>query len=370
MLQAPWHEYTMDFVTMGMFIMDELHYQPPKTPDLNVMGGAGLYAALGARLFRPPPSSSRVGWTIHEGHDFPLHMKNTIDAWNTSCQFISTPDRATTRAFNEYEPSGYRSFRYLNEKIRVDQDCLTMEQLMSKTYHLICSANRCISLIQGIKRKRRELAKGHPSTEQIRTALMEEPIFVWEPFPDLCKPSEFGRFLEALDHVDVFSPNLEEFCNLLSIKIDLERPAGWELLREECTKLFGSSNGRSEKALVIRLGEKGCFIAQHNGCMSLPAYHEQNAASRVVDPTGGGNTFLGGFCIGVSQFAGMSPTEKFKEAALYGAVAASFAIEQVGMPTLQPLASNEELWNADYVQRRLKMFRERVTKQTDQARES
>ncbi|KAL8929221.1 MAG: hypothetical protein Q9208_001304 [Pyrenodesmia sp. 3 TL-2023] len=245
-----------------------------------------------------------------------------------------------------------------------------MEGLNSKTYHLICSAGRCMSLIQGIKRKRRELAKGYPSSEQIRTALTEEPIFVWEPFPDLCNPSEFGQFLDALDHVDVFSPNLEEFSNLLGIKIDLERPAGWKLLREECIKFFGSSNGRSEMALVVRLGEKGCFIAQHNRCMSLPAYHEHNAASQVVDPTGGGNTFLGGFCIGLLQSAGASRTEKFEEAALYGAVAASFAIEQVGVPVLERLASNEELWNGDNVERRLKMFRERVAEQTDQSRES
>ncbi len=360
----------MDFVTLGMFIIDEIHYQPPRAPDLDVMGGAGLYAALGARLFRPPPSSSRVGWTIHEGHDFPSHMRNTIDAWNTSCQFISTPDRPTTTAFNRYEPSGYRSFRYLNEKIRVDEDCLTLEQLTSKTYHLICSADRCISVIQGINRKRRELSKAVPPNERTSTASMGKPIFVWEPFPDLCKPSEFRRFTEALDHVDVVSPNLEEFCNLLGIIIDLERPAGWDLLRQECTKLVGSSSGRSERALVIRLGEKGCLIAQHNQCMSMPAYHEQDAASRVIDPTGGGNTFLGGFCIGALQSVGENRAAKFEEAALYGVVAASFAIEQVGVPTVERVGSNEEIWNGEKVEHRLKLFRERVAERTNPASKS
>lgn len=358
----------MDFVTMGMFILDEIHYQPPKEPDYNVMGGAGLYAALGARLFRPRPSSYKVGWVVHQGYDFPSHIKETIDLWETSCRLISTPDRSTTRAFNRYEPSGYRSFRYLNEKIRIDEDCLTTEQLLSKTYHLICSSDRCISVIQGIHQKRRDLAAAHETSPKTTMALMEKPIFIWEPFPDLCKPSELGRFLKALKHVDVVSPNLEEFCELLGISVDLAQPSGWAWLRQNCSKLVEMNIGNSEIALVVRLGENGCFVAQQNRCLRLPAYHENNAASQVVDPTGGGNTFLGGFGVGVLHSAGLSRAEKFEEAAVYGAVAASFAIEQAGVPTLERLAFQEEIWNGDKVGDRLEKYKERIAKQKDQAR--
>lgn len=122
----------MDFVTLGMFIIDEIHYQPPRKPEIQVMGGAGLYAALGARLFRPPPSASGIGWIIHEGHDFPLHIKSTIDTWKTSCEFIQTPERETTRARNTYGSPGFRDFEYLNEKINLDENSLTLTQLTSK----------------------------------------------------------------------------------------------------------------------------------------------------------------------------------------------------------------------------------------------
>ena len=98
----------MDVVTLGMFIIDEIHHPPPKPPDKDVMGGGGLYTALGARLFRPPPSSSKVGWIIHEGHDFPPELKQLIQSWRTSCLFISTPDRPTTRARNTYGPGEHR----------------------------------------------------------------------------------------------------------------------------------------------------------------------------------------------------------------------------------------------------------------------
>ncbi|KAI4133595.1 MAG: hypothetical protein LQ338_000107 [Usnochroma carphineum] len=356
----------MDFVTIGMFIIDEIHYQPPTKSDFNVMGGAGLYAALGARLFRPPPLSFKVGWVIHQGYDFPPQIKATIDSWETSCRFIQTPDRPTTRAWNKYEPSGYRSFKYLNEKTRIDENCLTKEQLMSKSYHLICSADRCISVIQGIARKRRDLASADQSDERTTTAVIENPVFLWEPLPDLCKPSELEGFLKALKHVDVVSPNLEEFCNLLGIRIDLDKPSGWDLLRHKCAELIGPSIGNSEVALVVRLGEKGCFVAQPNRYVRLPAYHQQAAASRVVDPTGGGNSFLGGLAVGVLQSTGSSRAERLEEAAVYGAVAASFAIEQVGVPTLQRLESQKELWNGDEVERRLEKYRERLIRQANQ----
>ncbi|KAL8942782.1 MAG: hypothetical protein Q9216_001467 [Gyalolechia sp. 2 TL-2023] len=350
----------MDFVTLGMFIIDEIHYQPPKQSDTDVMGGAGLYAALGARLFRPSPSSSKVGWVVHQGHDFPLNIKETIDSWDTSCRFIETPDRSTTRAWNRYEQDGYRSFKYMNDKAQVDEDCLTAEQLMSKTYHLICSAERCINLVQGIKAKRKQMAEANDTNDHIKQALKDKPMFIWEPLPALCKPSEFGRFLEAVKVVDVVSPNLEEFCSLLGVKLDLAQASGWASLHQTCKEIVELRCEETDAVLVVRLGEKGCFVAQRDRHLRLPAYHEQDATSRVVDPTGGGNTFLGGFGIGAFQSAGSSCVARFEEAALYGTVAASFAIEQVGVPICERSSVQGELWNGEKVESRLEEYKQRV----------
>ncbi|KAL8937175.1 MAG: hypothetical protein Q9211_003823 [Gyalolechia sp. 1 TL-2023] len=350
----------MDLVTLGMFIIDEIHYQPPKQPDSDIMGGAGLYAALGARLFRPPPSSSKVGWVVHQGHDFPSHIIETINSWDTSCKFIETPDRPTTRAWNRYEKDGYRSFKYLNDKVRVDEDCLTTEQLMSKTYHLLCSAERCINLVQGIQAKRKQMAEANDTDGHTKHALKNKPMFIWEPFPALCKPSEFGGFLKAVKLVDVVSPNLDEFCSLLGVKLDLAQPCDWTSLRQTCKEIFEPRNEETKTVLVIRLGEKGCYVAQPGRYLRLPAYHEQDAASRVIDPTGGGNTFLGGFGIGLVQSAAPSPAALFEEAALYGTVAASFAIEQVGVPILGWSPSQGELWNGEQVENRLEEYKRRV----------
>lgn len=65
---------------------------------------------------------------------------------------------------------------------------------------------------------------------------------------------------------------------------------------------------------------------------SIPFYESSVAAkprnSKIVDTTGAGNAFLGGFILGHSE------TVDFVKAAHNGSVAASFVLEQVGLPKL------------------------------------
>jgi bifunctional ADP-heptose synthase (sugar kinase/adenylyltransferase) len=74
----------------------------------------------------------------------------------------------------------------------------------------------------------------------------------------------------------------------------------------------------------------------------------------VVDPTGGGNTFLGGMAVALAR------GESIPEAATWGTVAASFAIEQVGVPELAISGPGQELWNGVVVHKRLREFRARI----------
>lgn len=78
------------------------------------------------------------------------------------------------------------------------------------------------------------------------------------------------------------------------------------------------------------------------------------AAGRVVDPTGGGNTFLGG--LGVALARGKTT----EQAVCWASVAASFAIEQVGVPELGMNDDGEETWNGDRVQDRLEALQTRL----------
>ncbi len=81
--------------------------------------------------------------------------------------------------------------------------------------------------------------------------------------------------------------------------------------------------------------------------MWLPAYFGKENAEMVVDPTGGGNGFLGGLAVALAR------GKEIQEAAAWGSVAASFSIEQVGMPILGTDEMGRETWNGALVEERL-----------------
>ena len=255
----------------------------------------------------------------------------------------------------------------------------------ARTYHLICTPSRCIELVKELLAKREEFVASISS-------LSEKPIFVWEPMEHSCRPSERMSFYEALRYVDVFSPNHDEmqalFADLPNANFrDLGQ--GGAVIAPNNVKVspFGlylrlKANGFGDKtcALVLRQGEKGCTVCSANRQFQVPAYHRaftdlspeerDQWVNKVIDVTGGGNAFLGGYCIGLgmtNRWREENPSldlSDFEGAAFYGTVAASFAIEQNGTPKVTYRKTDgAELWNGDLPQDRISAMLSRVHKQ-------
>jgi len=186
------------------------------------------------------------------------------------------------------------------------------------------------------------------------------PLFVWEPVPDLCQPSELQACYEACKHVDIVSPNHAELCGFFSEEPhDHNGNIASHTIEKCCKAVLAASKGKAThlKAVIVRAGKEGCVVATTNTTAWLPAYHQQ--ASRVIDATGGGNTFLGGFTISLAR-AGKFGLKDIREAVIDGAVSASFAIEQVGMPDLTIHGDLTESWNGDSVQARVAELSQRT----------
>ncbi|KAI1365645.1 Ribokinase-like protein [Xylaria arbuscula] len=438
----------IDFVTLGMFIIDEIEYIPPTPPVKDVLGGAGTYSALGARLLSPPPRAGSVGWVVDKGSDFPPDLEALIKSWETSVVLRDTPERLTTRGWNGYDEHQNRAFRYTTPKKRLTAEDLTPELLASRTFHLICSPKRCRELVLEIKDKRADLPasasngltgeKINDHSDDTTSNHLPKPIFIWEPVPDLCTPDELLNCTNVLPLIDVMSPNHAELAGFMGDDgLDPETgEISTRAIERACEQLLGSMPLQSF-SIVVRAGEKGCYLARNGGRKRthkhksktkgkkpsallhgglrpdtdmealfagllqdaegaiareeievdpgverwIPAFHtntyeesdaplngeqateevpegeiqnKQEKKGKVIDPTGGGNTFLGGLAVALARGKGL------EEAAAWGSVAASFAIEQVGMPTLGHDDQGNETWNGVRVDDRFEEFKTRL----------
>ncbi len=74
------------------------------------------------------------------------------------------------------------------------------------------------------------------------------------------------------------------------------------------------------KNTIITLGEKGSELYQAGDVVKVPPF----TATKVVDPTGAGDAYRGGFISGVLR------GKDFRESAFLGSVCASFAVENTG----------------------------------------
>lgn len=89
--------------------------------------------------------------------------------------------------------------------------------------------------------------------------------------------------------------------------------------------------------LVIKKGEHGAYLFTDEGIFAAPALplHE------ITDPTGAGDSFMGGFVGALAQCSGEITLNDYKKALLYGTVMASFNVENFGPEGLLNLSSED-----------------------------
>jgi sugar/nucleoside kinase (ribokinase family) len=118
--------------------------------------------------------------------------------------------------------------------------------------------------------------------------------------------------LKELGRVDIFFANDEE-ARLITGELNLIS-AGKALA------------GLGPSLVVLKKGEHGALVFGSDFVFGVPAY----PCEHVVDPTGAGDSFAGGF-LGYLDRAGGLGARDVRRAAVYGIVMASFAIEDFGI---------------------------------------
>lgn len=284
---------------------------------------------------------------------------------------------------------GRADFKYLTPKLRLEASSLSETQVWSRTFHMVCSATRCISIVNEILQRREKLRQAGqaPSGEHAS----KRPIFVWEPVPDRCTPEEQETFFTANQVVDIVSPNH------LELGMMFDQP-GWSRENTESQELVkriikAGIGPEGDGCLVIRAGKDGSYAYSREQRIWLPAYHQPDTAgpSPVLDPTGAGNSFLGALAQGMIS-AGREPCEviesvlshsenwkKAKEswnrrlnlplALICATVAAGFVVEQIGVPRVAVADDGKELWNQSEFTERVRLYTQRLYRTVEESPE-
>ncbi|KAJ7667811.1 Ribokinase-like protein [Mycena polygramma] len=331
------------FTSLGMFIIDEFSFLDENgnattvKPSPPQIGGGGTYACIGARIWLSP---SEVGMIIDRGSDFPPSMESKLSEFGDEMWLYRNQPVGTTRAMNTYR-GDHRSFDYITPRIRIiPQDFQGTRLQYSTTLHFICSPSRASVIMSEVQ----QTPGWHPT-------------IIYEPIPDRCVPDELGPLVKILPQIDILSPNAEEALGLLSLPL----PPSKGRIEEAAQKFLELGVGvDGNGCVVIRSGSMGaCVALKDRSARWVPAFWTEKDADKIVDVTGAGNGFLGGLGAGLLFEDG----DIFK-ASFHASVAASFIIEQEGLPTVS-LVNGSTQWNGDSPQRRLDELKKRQTNPED-----
>jgi len=88
--------------------------------------------------------------------------------------------------------------------------------------------------------------------------------------------------------------------------------------------------------VVVKRGDHGLLLFHNNSTFVAPAF----PLERVIDPTGAGDSFAGGFLGYLASSNDLSP-ESFRRAAVLGSVMGSFAVESFSLDRLMSVTHSE-----------------------------
>jgi len=295
-------------IVVGDLTLDDV-VLPDGTTHMASIGGDCLYAALGARLWEPT-----VGIVTRRGDDFPRDRLTDLENLGICLDGVVDVPGPTIRNWVIYELDGRRTWIYRTPpsrpvEVAVQPEDLPARWLSQQPSPVVHVAAMPIEAAERIVESVRRQAPG--------------AVILLDTHEDYVRGYR-DRLLRLAASVDVFLPSREELVDLVGF--DDPARALRELWPEKGTPL-----------VVAKLGKDGVLLwgKDRSAVVAIDA-----APARVVDVTGAGDAFCGGFAAGLAQ--GVDPLE----AAQRGTVSAAFATEGVGslaLTSITPAAAAARL---------------------------
>ncbi len=297
----------MSILVLGTVALDSV-----KTPfglRKEMLGGSAAHFAMSARLFTDVNLVAVVGEDFPRRHIDFLHQKGII------LTSLLHSKGKTFKWEGKYE-GDLNTALTLNTQLGV---------LSAFTPH-VAQEQKKIKYIF--------LANVDPDIQRQLLKNMQKPIFVGLDSMNFWIHSKRASLLRLLKDVNIYVANDQE-ARALSGENNLLRAA--KKLR-----------ALGPEMILIKKGEHGVLFYSREFIFSLPAFPTDD----VIDPTGAGDTFAGGF-MGYLARSGRICRGNIKNALAYGTIAASFNVEGFGMDKTSRLRLKD-------LDRRLKIFKKYI----------
>ena len=281
----------MSLIIVGSLAFDTI--ETPETRKERIVGGSCAYSVLAASYFTEPKMVAVVG------ADFPPEVIELFRTRGVDTRGLKIAEGKTFHWEGRYgEDPNQRTT--VKTELNVFQDFKPVLPADYRTADIVFLGNIDPDIQEDIRLQ----MKGSKLVAM-------DTINLWiNTKPD--------SLLSVLENVDLFFANDEEVKMLAGEKNLIT--AGKKLLE------------RGPSLMIIKKGEHGVLLLGKDFVFGLPAH----PCEKVVDPTGAGDSFGGGF-LGYLDKVGSFDQASLRKAAVYGSVMASFTIESFGIDSLKSL---------------------------------
>lgn len=294
----------MSVLVVGSTALDSI--KTPAGESTRLLGGSASHAGIAASFFAPVKLVGVIG------EDFPRNYLSLYKRRNIDLAGLRVLPGKTFQWAGEYE-TNMNNRRTLATELGVFAG---FRPDLPATY-----CNAPFVLLGNIAP-----ALQHHVLDQVR-----RPRFVVADTMDLWLNTSLKELLGLLRRIDALVLNDSEARQLSG--------------EDNLVLAAGRIRRLGPRYVVIKKGEHGSLLSSPTGMFLCPAY----PLARVVDPTGAGDSFLGGL-VGYLAGAGGRIERNLREGMLVGSVVASFCCEGFGLKRTARLTRQE-------IQRRLAELR-------------
>jgi sugar/nucleoside kinase (ribokinase family) len=276
----------MSVLIVGSTALDSI--KTPKAENPRLLGGSASHAAVAASFFAPVKLVGVVG------EDFPKRYLQLYQRHKVDLEGLQMLPGKTFHWSGEYEVN-MNNRRTLATELGVFE---TFNPRLPGSYQ-----DSSFVLLANIA----------PSLQHHVLTQMKKPEFVVADTMDLWLNIALVDLLKLLKRVDGFVLNDSEARQLTK--------------EDNLLAALKKIHKLGPKYVIIKKGEHGAILSTRNSGLFLsPAY----PLHRVVDPTGAGDSFVGGM-MGYLSTAKGSLDNNIRKAMIYGSVVASFCCEGFGL---------------------------------------